>query len=359
MADEYLRIMAELGCEINLSKSIVSHHRPVFEFAKRTCWGKNIVSGVSLAQLRAGWRVAGRVANALAFAQSGLITSHSLLATTLSRYTFNNGRSASAMLFNKTSNVATTKLFSLSILSLFGTFHQSGKMSLKELLTVLVNPHYEDADYSGEAVGLPLVTSTKAAYEVINGLKPAEGLVWPGQEARDEVFKEYSPELATVMLQSALKKAKLLYEQYESYVNKFARGLIIPVHNSTNTLGVDITDLPSDYSLLLIQLQNFANHLLGLEFNVEHPEELYDELYDLCYKHAKAQDRLVSFEQASNWLERVEKMEFTLTLPEQVAPGKTILESAPILAALRNMDPNRNIRATYVNPPIFNTSSLL
>jgi len=37
IADQYLLIMAELGCEINLSKSIVSHSRPVFEFAKRTC----------------------------------------------------------------------------------------------------------------------------------------------------------------------------------------------------------------------------------------------------------------------------------------------------------------------------------
>jgi len=233
-------------------------------------------------------------------------------------------------------------------------------MSLKELLTVLVNPHYEDADYSGKAVGLPLVTSTKAAYEVINGLKPAEGLVWPGQEARDEVFKEYSPELATITLQSALKKAKLLYELYESYVNKFARGMIIPVFNSTDSsLGVDITDLPSDYSLLLIQLRNFANHLLGLEFNLEHPEELYDEIYDLCLRQAEAQDRLVSYEQASKWLEKVEEMEFTLTLPEPDAPGTTVLESAPILAALRNMDPDRNVKATYVNPPVFNTSSLL
>jgi len=354
IADEYLLIMAELGCEINLSKSIVSHKRPVFEFAKRTCWGPNIVSGVSLAQLRAGWKVAGRVANVLSFARSGLITSTSLLATTLSRYTFNNGRSASAMVFNKTKNIATTKLFSLSILSLFGTFYQSGKMSLKELLTVLVNPHYEDADYSGEAVGLPLVTSIKAAYEVLKDSKPAEGLVWPGQEARDEVFKEYSPELATIMLQSALKKAKVLYEKYETYVQIFAAGMIIPVHNLDTELGeLDRTDLPSDYRLLLTQLENFANHLLGLEFNVEHPEELYDTIYDLAYKQAKAHDRLVTFEQASQWLERVENMEFTLSLPKKEKPGMTILESAPILNALRNMDPNRNIKATYVNPPIF------
>lgn len=54
IAEEYLRIMALIGCEINLTKSIVSHNRPVFEFAKRTCWGLDIVSGISLAQIRAG-----------------------------------------------------------------------------------------------------------------------------------------------------------------------------------------------------------------------------------------------------------------------------------------------------------------
>jgi hypothetical protein len=66
VADEYLRIMALLGCEINMTKSIISKNRPVFEFAKRTCWGKDIVSGISIAQVLASWKVAGRVANALA-----------------------------------------------------------------------------------------------------------------------------------------------------------------------------------------------------------------------------------------------------------------------------------------------------
>lgn len=358
IADEYLKIMEEIGCEINIHKSIISHRRPVFEFAKRTCWGQNIVSGISLAQVRAGWRVAGRVANVLSFARSGLITSTSLLATTLSRYTFNNGRSASAMLMSKTHSIATTKLFALSILSLFGTFYQSGKMSLKELMTVLVNPHYEDADYSGEAVGLPLTTSLKAAYEVLRDSKPAEGLVWSKQEVRDEVFKEYSPELATIMLQTALKKSKVLYENYELLVQKFSRGFIIPLYYADGSSPtVPMEDLPSDYKLLMIQLENFANHLLGLEFNIEHPEELYDELYALAYKQAKAHDRLVSFEEASKWLDKVEKMEFMLSLPEKEKPGRTVLESAPILGALRNMDPSRNVKASYINPPIFKSLS--
>lgn len=264
------------------------------------------------------------------------------------------------MLFSKTKNIATTKLFALSMLSLFGTFYQSGKMSLKELLTIIVDPHNEDADYSGEAVGLPLVTSIKAAYDILCNPRLEPGsLSWPGQDQRDEVFDEYSPELATIMLQTALKKAKVLYENYERLVQKFAHGMIIPVYNLTDyQLGVNTSDLSPEYQLLLVQIENFANNLLGLEFNVEHPEELYDELYDLAYKQAKSHDRLVSFEQASHWLEKVESMEFALSLPEKVKPGKTILESAPILSALRNMDPKLNIKATYCNPPRFSDSTV-
>jgi hypothetical protein len=51
VAREYLIIMEVLGCEINLHKSIVSPNRPVFEFAKRTCVGNQIVSGISVAQV--------------------------------------------------------------------------------------------------------------------------------------------------------------------------------------------------------------------------------------------------------------------------------------------------------------------
>jgi hypothetical protein len=51
VAREYLKIMEVLGCEINLHKSIRSPNNPVFEFAKRTCVGNQIVSGISVAQV--------------------------------------------------------------------------------------------------------------------------------------------------------------------------------------------------------------------------------------------------------------------------------------------------------------------
>ena len=52
VAREYLILMDGLGCGINMSKSIESRRRPVFEFAKRVCWKYAVVSGISFSQVR-------------------------------------------------------------------------------------------------------------------------------------------------------------------------------------------------------------------------------------------------------------------------------------------------------------------
>jgi len=347
IANEYLELMTLLGCEINLNKSISSPKRPVFEFAKRTCLNGQIVSGISLVQLRAGWNVAGRVANVLNFNNSGLITKTSLLAVALSRYPFSNGKFTVS---NIQTNERTQKMFSLGILSLFGVYFQKGILPLKTLMTALVNPHYEDADYSGEAVGLPTKASLNVAFGLLTtGIVPEDP--FSNMEAREEIFKEYHSELVSTMLLKALAKAKVLYEQSEGLVQKFAQHLYFSEVYTDNGERVPLDDLPKETSLLYIQIENFANGLLGLEHTCNNPEEIYDELYALSYENAKRNH--VSFEDASRWLERVENFEFKLTLQEATPPGKTILESAPILGTLRNMDPTLNAKVRYNEAPIF------
>lgn len=312
----------------------------------------HIVSGISIAQVRAGWRVAGRVANALSFSNSGLITSSSLLAITLSRYAFSNGIASSHLV---QMNKRGTKLFALGILSLLGTLYQQGICPLKVLMTALVNPNYSDADYSGQAVGLPLRASLDAAFSMLKDATTGPGISFSKQEVRDEIYNEYKSELATIMLHSALKKAQLLLGNSELLVQRFAQQTYFsPIYEEGDKLcgtKVPMEDLPSDYKLLFIQIENFTNWSLGLEFAKENPEDLYDEIYQLSYKQAKYNH--VTFEDASKWLERVESLEFKLTLQEKEQPGKTILESAPILGAVRQMDPNKFIRPTYLNGPRF------
>lgn len=348
IADQYLIIMAELGCEINLSKSIVSHNRPVFEFAKRTCWGPHIVSGISIAQVRAGWRVGGRVANVLNFSNSGLITRPSLLAITLARYAFSNGKPSSLRLVN--SSWRGRKYFSLGILSLLGALYQNGTLPLRVLMTALVNPHNSEADFSGQAIGLPQRASLNAAFSMLKDATTADQISFSKQEVRDEVYDEYASELATVMLQSALKKAQILLGNSELLVQQFSarthfRAIYRDGGGSDGSYIPDINDYPKEYRLLLIQIENYTNWTLGLEFAKEDPEWLHDTIYDLAYKQATYNH--VTFEEASRWLEKVEALEYKLTLQEVAGPGKTILESAPILSAIRNM---QGLKPTYLKP---------
>nr|WGZ76274.1 putative RNA-dependent RNA polymerase [Rhizoctonia solani mitovirus IF] len=347
VAREYLIIMEILGCEINLHKSIVSPKKPVFEFAKRTCVGNQIVSGISVAQVWAGWKVAGRVANALSFINTGLITSPVLLALSLSRSMLINRQLTTKEIFTKRSTSG-LKAMLIGSLSLLGVTHHNGKLPLSGVMTALVNPHNSEADFSDEAIGLPLRASLNVNYNILVKDELPDPL-WSHMDARTEVCDEYKTELATVTLQSALKRAKALYENVDKYVHIFAMRLIVPWYNKEDyKKGFLRTDLPDELNLLIIQLHNYTEWMLGLQMTNEHPEDIYDELYDLACKHAESGDHLVTYERARSLLDKVEQLEYKLKLPERVKPEKTILETAPILGALRNMDPNRNIRPTYI-----------
>jgi hypothetical protein len=55
--------MKDLGVEINLSKSISSPNKPVFEFAKRTVIGNDLVSGITYSQVNSNVSLANRINN--------------------------------------------------------------------------------------------------------------------------------------------------------------------------------------------------------------------------------------------------------------------------------------------------------
>lgn len=150
VADKYLELMSSLGCEINMNKSIVSKSRPVFEFAKRTCWGLNTVSGISFNQLSANKLVGSRIANVLSFAKSGLISSSSIL---LSLITEKSQTDVSAL---------KEHVSSVSLLALLGSLYQQGKVSLLELVTALIHP--KDG-LEGEVLDLPKTAVLNLAFE--------------------------------------------------------------------------------------------------------------------------------------------------------------------------------------------------
>lgn len=274
--------------------------------------------------------MAARVANAFYYANAGLMSSVSMLACTLGKYVFRHGQSSAQQIFNSKSSVKTQQLIGLAILSLFGTLHQRGIMTLKELMQAIVDPSNEDFDYTGNTVGVPIVASLKAISDILSKTGSTvptvrQPFLFSKPEIREEVFKEYQTEFPTIAVQYALHKAKILWENQDKYVANYAQNMICPVtvKGETKLSDINFDVLPQDYKLLMIQLNAFAEELLGLQDTKWHPEALYDHIFDLANKHARTQDRLLSFDESMDLLERVEALSFKLHSQEPLVPGKT------------------------------------
>jgi hypothetical protein len=201
-ADKYLEIMNTIGCEINLNKSIISRNRPVFEFAKRTCWGTEIVSGISFNQLGANSTIGNRVANVLSFAKSGLIHSSSILLSLLTRDSLANVTALKS------------KVTSVSLLALLGSLYQGGKVTLKELVTALIHP--KDGLH-GDIIDIPRTAVLKLAYtrlmdiDLDKSIKP-----WSHWEEREDVFLEHEDFFTIQVLQQAQLAAEVNLKSWRS-----------------------------------------------------------------------------------------------------------------------------------------------
>lgn len=330
IADEYRNIMLVLGCEINLNKSIISTSRPVFEFAKRTCWGWAIVSGISLAQIRAGWRVGGRVANALQFARAGLLeTGESLLSAILSRNTFSKGRVLPAY---RTSSVHSQKALSLGVLALLGERFQKGIIPLRTVMHAIIDPETRSIDLKGNAIAIPIKASLHAAYQaLVEGNKP-QTYPFSKEWSREPKFLENEDKLATQVLHSALNKVIHFRDQYDWYMAVNASEMYVPLRYWDSVEPVPLADLPGPYLALVSEIEQFFEMLIGLEMNwKDHPQNIYSELF-------REMDATLYYEEALELHERVERLAFKLEpYKGRVKPGRTIHETAPILQALRGI----------------------
>nr|WAY16602.1 putative RNA-dependent RNA polymerase [Rhizoctonia solani mitovirus 121] len=374
VADEYLAIMSELGCEINLSKSIRSHSRPVFEFAKRTCWGDKIVSGISMAQLNAAWNVGSRVGNALAFSRSGLITSPSVLLAVLSK-------SAS-----KRASELKSHITQLGLLSLLGSLYQSGKASLEELVTAVVDPKW-GIDFSDQAVGLPPKAVLEFATQRLNveTHELGEGNPWPKSRDRAEFFFEHQEFLVVKTLSDNVAIAQDLVNSWKKWVRWGSEQLFIPLvpemapwnerrFDKTVTLKeinklvkrdypVDkfdhqlaespdgyvlsyrarqpslelssyIDDLPDSYQELVYRMTEWWGSALGLGVSTDDPAELLEEAMDMLEQFQY--DQMLTLEEAMAFQERLTRFEQQVNFSTPVERTE-ISESTPILSYLRTL----------------------
>jgi len=247
-----------------------------------------------------------------------------LLATVLSRY-------ATAKL--------TPKELGLPLLAVLGSLFQQGKLTHRLLAHTITDPSNEDFDYEEETVGLPIRGALNLSFNILNGINQID-YPYSKEDVRDEIFNEYRSEFSTVLLQKALSKATRLYEEQDRLLAQGARELYRGFHSDgykgqEHLSHASLEDMPSDLRILTARIENFFNHLIDQDNAKLNPETLHDEVYDTLYKHAKYNH--VKFEDAMALYDKVESLEFKYTLQEPEKPGRTVLETTPIISVMRNM----------------------
>jgi hypothetical protein len=132
LSTAYHRLMTSgLGVEINLSKSLISPQGNAFEFAKKTIWFTDDVSGIPLKGFLQSSTFSTRMALFEHITNSKLLTINRLLAI-FNPDVFLKGKN----LFNKRFQYKTA----LGIKSCLGSLAINGRFSLRGYLSLLLNP---------------------------------------------------------------------------------------------------------------------------------------------------------------------------------------------------------------------------
>jgi len=261
VATEYLELMRKLGLEINLSKSISSSSKPVFEFAKRTVVFGSNVSGLSVKQLISATSIGSRIANIIYFAKLGLIRTNTILSLLLSRFYKTDQRSVM-----------------LPSLALLGSLFNSKKISLKALTTVLIDPNDEDFDFNESKFSLPLRSILTAEKEILNNsVQQLDLLPISKVETRLEMWDEMEADLIASVLLKALQRAKELENSFDELTSSgsYASCLLVDIQAQREADPMIIYQLDGWISELIIDHSNFDI------------VDLVDQVEAIAYAHAK------------------------------------------------------------------------
>jgi hypothetical protein len=328
VADQYLLIMKALGCEINLNKSIVSHSRPVFEFAKRTCIGESVVSGISFNQLLSNNTVGNRVANVLSFAKSGHLKSVGMVLSLLTRDALTQASGLK------------DRIARVSLLALLGSLHKMCRVSLMELVTALIHP---EGGFGGQTISLPYAAVLKLAHgRLIVGDQvevPESQIPWSGSENRIDTFLEHKSYFTVQILLQALALAERAQSGWKAAIRATAGRFIYPLFpDSYNKIDTDISqfeyfnDLPTHYQGLVYDLEEWVGETMGLGSTSEDPAELLEEAQDLLEQFQY--DEELSLESALAFEARVTDFMDTVHVEEAVEPSH-VIQSTPVIGMVR------------------------
>jgi len=289
VAEEYLGLMKKIGLEINLSKSISSPKKPVFEFAKRTVVFGSNVSGLSVKQLISATSMGSRVANILYFANLGLIRTNTILSLLLSRFYKTDQRSAM-----------------LPSLALLGSLFNSKKISLKALVTSLIDPKDEYFDLNESKFSLPLKSILTAQKEILNRkVERLDLLPLSKMETRLEMWDEMESDLTASVILKALQRAKELENSYDELTSSGA---------FAGCLLKDVKWFRVNNPLIIHQIDGWITELIQdhSDFDIV---ELVEEVDRIAHAHAKYPS--YSLEQALSISDKVESWWMKLDIVKQ------------------------------------------
>jgi hypothetical protein len=285
LANSYLEVMKQLGLEINLSKSIVSHKKPVFEFAKRTFSEGNLVSGITLSQINSCISLSSRINNVYNWIRLGYLNN---LETIL--FLLNN--------FNKKISF---KDFSLMVSS-FSLVGLCKNIKQTTLMSCLVDPRKGDLwDIETGNFQVPTRSLVMIARDLIT--KGESDFALSNKEGRMEWVDESEQLIVAGILQQALYQAKILSSSFEENVKSWALNLIGPK-------GCTISEplLPSMVEGWLMDAIIDNRHS-----KIVDPYEVEDKVENTLIYHAKTQ--MVTLEKAYDLLHEVESLEYAYKQP--------------------------------------------
>nr|QHD64814.1 RdRp [Erysiphe necator associated mitovirus 3] len=289
LANQYLLVMKAIGVEINLSKSIVSKTKPVFEFAKRTSLSDTLVSGITLSQIRSGITLSSRVSHLFSWLNNSYNFSTSVMELFLRN-------------FSKSLNLWQVKVGSLSLLSLFSN---SGKIERNSVIDTVVNPKYGvEFNMDDHKFDIP-------SRQILNSIVPIaagnSNLELSKADDRREWTEENIPFIADEILKIALFKSRTLTSKYENNIKIFSLMMF--------TKSSDFSDL------FRSQIEGFVNDVIvGEDLNRNDPYEIEDSIESRLVYHAKT--RNVSLEEAYSILGNIERLEYLYSIPVKKDPKK-------------------------------------
>nr|UPW42279.1 MAG: putative RNA dependent RNA polymerase [Xisha Islands farmland mitovirus 2] len=214
LANCYLDVCKILGVEINLTKSISSPNKPVFEFAKRTYNGPNDVSPIPFKQLL-NYSIADLIGWYLSYSKKGMITSVPVLLRLIHKFGENN---------------KFDKFIVHPLLAILGVLASKEVIPHRWLVESLVDPKDEDFDFDESSLKIPLVSSIKVVMDGATKIREEskiESYPWSQREIREEFYDDYEDEFANVISNEALTLARKLELEFDDKLSDASNSLLL------------------------------------------------------------------------------------------------------------------------------------